>query len=96
MFVALSIDSMFFTFSFKDLTQPLWRINILSNKYLLGALAASFTLLLAALTLTPLQKLLSLTTLSVAEVGVLVVLGLMNLVAIESVKLFLNRNVDDK
>ena len=96
MFVALSIDSMFFTFSFKDLTQPLWRINILSNKYLLGALAASFTLLLAALTLTPLQKLLSLTTLSVDEVGVLVVLGLMNLVAIESVKLFLNRNVDDK
>jgi len=92
-FVGLSISSMFYAFSFKDLSQPIWKISLFSNKYLLGALAASFVLILTALTFAPLQKLLSLTSLSVPEILVLVVLGLLNLIVVEVAKVMLRKRI---
>ncbi|MBL4644559.1 MAG: HAD-IC family P-type ATPase [Candidatus Pacebacteria bacterium] len=94
-FVALSISSMFYAFSFKDLSRPIWKIPIFSNKYLLGALAASFGLLVAALTFSPLQKLLSLTSLSVLEILVLIALGFVNLLIVEIAKILLHKHVQD-
>ena len=91
LFVSLSINSVLFAFSFKDLTRPLWRIHIFSNPYLLGALGINFVLLIGAVTLTPLQKLLSLTTLSLNEVLILLVLGVINTTAIEIAKFFVFR-----
>ena len=91
MFAALSIDSMLYAFSFKDLSKPIWRIPLLSNLYLIAALFASFGLLLITLTFGPLKKLLSLTSLSVNEIFILVLLGLLNLVVVEIAKVFLNR-----
>lgn len=93
MFVALSTASIFYAFSFKDLSRPIWKINIFSNKYLIGALFASLTLLFAAVTLEPLQKLLSLTELSLTELGILFILGLINLTAVEVTKYFLWKKV---
>ena len=90
-FVGLSIGSIFFAFSFKNLSQPIWRISFFSNRYLIGALGISIALLIGALTLPPLQKLLSLTPLSIAEVGILFVVGLLNLITVEVAKVILNK-----
>ena len=87
-FASLSISSMLYAFSFKDLSRPIWSINILSNKFLLGALAINSTLLLAALSLAPMQKLLTLTSLHSAEIGLLVILGILNTGVIEIAKFF--------
>lgn len=93
MFVALSISSMFYAFSFKDLSQPIWRIPIFSNKYLLAALAASFAFLIAALTFDPLQKLLSLTDIALPGIFALVLLGLVNLGVVEVAKMLLRKRI---
>jgi Ca2+-transporting ATPase len=89
MFVALSLDSIFFSFSFKSLTVPVWKINVLSNLYLVGALSLSILLLIAAITLPPLQTLLSLESLSAGMLLFLLGVGLLNLVTIETAKYFL-------
>ncbi len=91
MFVALSIGSMFFAFSFKNLHEPIWRIQLFSNRYLLAALVASFALLLAALTFAPLVTLLSLEPMTWGEVGLLVIFGIVNLTLVETVKFLVNR-----
>ncbi len=88
MFIALSVSSLFFAFSIKNLHKPIWKINILSNKYLLVSLSLSTLMLFAALLLPPLQKLLSLTPPSIFEFGLILVLGIFNLAVIEFVKYF--------
>jgi P-type Ca2+ transporter type 2C len=91
MFVALSIDSIFFALSFKDLKQPLWKISIMNNKWLFGALSVSLLLLVAAVTFPPLKTLLSLTSLTGFEVMLLAVLGFINLLTIEITKYFVGK-----
>ncbi len=86
MFISLSVSSLFFAFSIKNLHKPIWEIKILSNKYLLVSLTVSTLMLVVALTLPPLQKLLSLTPPSMFEFGLILVLGLFNLAVIEFVK----------
>jgi Ca2+-transporting ATPase len=86
MFIALSLDSIFFAFSIKNLHKPIWEINLLSNKYLLASLSFSIIMLIATLTVQPLQKLLSLTPPSMSEFGLIVFLGFLNLTIIEIVK----------
>jgi Ca2+-transporting ATPase len=88
MFVALSLDAIFFTFSLKSLDTPIWRINLFSNRYLLVALTGSILLLLLALMWQPLSNLLSLTTLTVTDKLLLVGIGLVNLFTIECMKWF--------
>ncbi|MBI5005150.1 MAG: HAD-IC family P-type ATPase [Candidatus Lloydbacteria bacterium] len=86
MFAAVSMDSIFFAFSLKDLHRPIWRINMLNNRYLLGAFAFSSVALLGALFFPPLQMLLSLTPLSLLDVSFILSIGLLNLFTIEAVK----------
>jgi len=89
MFVALSIDSIFFAFSLKSFDTPLWKINIFSNKFLIVGLVSSILLLFGALTLSPLQTLLSLTPLTPLAVALLFGIGIFNLFTIEVSKYFL-------
>jgi Ca2+-transporting ATPase len=91
LFVALSLDAFFYSISLKSLTSPIWRINPLTNPYLLGAVGFGVVLLLSALTFVPLQKLLSLVHLAPIEILLLVGLGLFNLNNIELAKYFLFR-----
>jgi Ca2+-transporting ATPase len=88
MFVALSLGAIFFAFSLKNLGKPIWKIPLLSNRFLLVSLCVSLTTLLAALLIPSLRDLLSLTVLSSTQILVLVALGLGNLVFIEIVKYF--------
>ncbi|HEY4502638.1 MAG TPA: HAD-IC family P-type ATPase [Candidatus Paceibacterota bacterium] len=89
MFVALSLDAIFFTFSLKSLEQPLWRINIFSNRYLLVAFSVSLLLLLSAILFAPLRTLLSLVPLTLLDALFLLGVGLFNLFTIEVAKFFL-------
>jgi calcium-translocating P-type ATPase len=88
MFVTLSLDALFFSFSLKSLVTPLWRIPLFSNRYLLVALAISMCMLGLALFSPWLQTLLSLVPLKPFEVGLLIGLGALNLIAIECMKWF--------
>lgn len=83
MFAALSIDSIFFAFSLKNLKKPVWKIDIFSNKYLLFSLGLSILLLFGALYIPILQTLLSLVTLSLADVWLVIQMGFLNLITIE-------------
>jgi Ca2+-transporting ATPase len=86
MFVALSLDAIFFVFSLKSFDTPLWRINVLNNPMLLVSLVISIALLLGAVSLPPLRFMLSLTTLSAFEMLLLLGVGLFNLLTIEVAK----------
>jgi Ca2+-transporting ATPase len=95
-FVALSLDAIFFTFSLKSFDVPVWKINLWNNRYLLFALGSAILTLVIALVFPPLQKLLSLTSLTGAEILLLLGLGLINLFTIEIAKYFLfERKVAD-
>lgn len=86
MFVLLSVVAIFFTFSLKNLEKPLWKINILSNRYLLFAVALGIAAIFAALYIPVLRTLLSLTKLSFVGLGVVVCVGMANLLTIETAK----------
>ncbi len=89
MFVALSLDAIFFTFSLKSLDTPLWRINLFSNRFLIVAFTLSCTLVILALTVPFLQTVLKLVPLTGFEVLALVAVGFLNLVVIETMKYIL-------
>lgn len=89
MFIALSVSTILYTFSFKDLSLPIWRIPLWNNRFLLGALSINFVLLVATIELEPLRALLSLVDLSIVEKLVILGIGLVNLLLVELVKLAL-------
>ncbi len=91
MFVAISLDSIFLAFSFKNLREPIWRTALLSNKYLLGGLMISVSLLVLALTWSPIMLLLSLVPITVINVLLLALLGISNIVVVELAKLIFTR-----
>lgn len=93
MFVGLSSDAIFFALSLKSLKNPIWKINIFSNIYLILALTASVIMLFAALSLPFLRGLLELTPLSGKEFLIVFTLGIINLISIEAAKLWMNRNM---
>lgn len=89
MFAGLSSNAIFFALSLKNLSLPIWKINIFSNKYLLFFLVLNVLLLAAALFLQPLQNLLDLTPLSFYEIMIILGIGVLNFIAIETAKLFI-------
>jgi len=88
MFIALSVDSIFFSFSLKNLHKPVWKINLFSNKYLLFAVTLSIIALFAALSFPPFQTLLSLEPFSNLTLVLIMGLGVFNLLVIEVAKYF--------
>ncbi len=95
MFAGISLDALFFAFSFKSLRQPLWRINIFNNLYMLLALGISFALLAGALYFKPIAGLLDVSRLTLPDFGLLVLIGLFNLLTIELVKYIFIRRTND-
>ncbi len=88
MFIAVSVNCIFMAFSMKSFGTPLWKLSLLSNKFLLVSLLASSLLLVAALYLPVLQALIHVTEPTMLQLGVLVGFGLFNLVTIELAKWF--------
>lgn len=90
-FAAISINSIFYAFSLKDLRRPLSKIKIFSNRYLILSLALSLLMLLVALFVPTLRNLLQLVPISGPELALIFGLGLANLLIIEFGKSLLFR-----
>lgn len=91
MFVGLTSDAIFFALSLKSFKNPIWKINIFSNIYLIFALALSLFMLFVSLSLPFLRNLLELTPISGKEFLIVFTLGIINLITIEAAKLWMNR-----
>jgi Ca2+-transporting ATPase len=66
-FVLMCVDSLIFALSVRSFKRTIFRRDIFSNRYLAGAVAVSFSLLIAAVYFPPLQELLSTQSLSIME-----------------------------
>lgn len=86
MFVAVSVNCIFMGFSMKSFGTPLWKLPLLSNKFLVVSLVASSALLLAALYVPAIQTIVHVSPPSALELGMLVGFGLVNLMTIEIAK----------
>jgi Ca2+-transporting ATPase len=86
MFAALSIDNVFFGVALKSLYDPIWRVKLFSNMYLIYASLFSFVLLLLALELPFLRKVLHLEELTWSGLAIVLCFGIINLLAVEIVK----------
>ncbi|MCK4918551.1 MAG: HAD-IC family P-type ATPase [Candidatus Pacebacteria bacterium] len=94
MFVALSVDSLFFAVALKSLHKPIWKIDIFSNKFLVLAWTFSFIIILAGIYVPFLQIILHTIPLNLFDFGIIVLLGIFNLILIEGAKyLFFLRKV---
>ena len=87
-FAALAINSLFYVFSCKSLRKNLWHINPFSNKFLVGAVAIGFLMLIIAIYLPLFQNLLKTVSLGFNDWLILVGLGLANIISIEIAKWF--------
>lgn len=87
MFGALSLTALSFALSLKDIHRPLWRIPIFNNKALLAGLCGSLFVLFLSFALPPLRELLSLNPISLADIEILAVFALVNIILIESAKM---------
>jgi len=85
-FAGLAMDSMFYVFSCKSLRQNIWHINPLSNKFLVSAWIFGIVALIAALYIPSLQNLLHTVPLNLFDFGLLLALGISNLILIELTK----------
>jgi len=88
MFVALSFDAMFMAFSLKSFSTPLWRLPLLSNKFLVIALLGSLATLSVALFVPVVSHLLRIVPLAASSIGLLALVGITNLVIVEGSKYF--------
>jgi len=86
MFVAVSVNCIFMAFSMKSFGTPLWKLPLFSNIFLLVSLVASAALLLAALYVPFLQMLVHVSPPTLAQIGMLVGFGFVNLLTIELAK----------
>ena len=85
-FIALSLDALFFAVSIKNFHAPIWKINPFSNKYLIGSLVVSIVVLVASVTVTPLREILSLTPLTMTGLQILAGVAVVDLLIIELAK----------
>jgi Ca2+-transporting ATPase len=86
MFAAVSIDSLFYIFAVKSLRKTIFRTNPFSNRWLLVGVAAGFVLIATAFCVPPLRDILEISTLSLSDFALLLMIGLVKLVAIEIMK----------
>ena len=91
-FAALTVDSLFYIFSCKSLRRNLWHINIFSNKFLIYAWFSGIVMLLFALYIPFLQRLLKTSGLGLFDWGLVLGLGLLNIILIEFTKWLFIRN----
>ena len=84
-FATLALSQLVHAFSVRS-SHSLFRVGFHTNKYMLGAFAASLTLMLAVLLIGPLQSLFGIVPLSGEAWGVVAGLSVAPLVIMEAVK----------
>ncbi len=93
MFAALTIDSIFYIFSCKNLRKSLWHINILNNKFLVLSWVFAVVMLMVGVYVPVFQNLLKTVHLNFSDWVLVLGIGIINLFFIEVTKLFfINKN----
>ncbi|MFH1671377.1 MAG: HAD-IC family P-type ATPase [Candidatus Portnoybacteria bacterium] len=87
-FAGLTIDSLFYIFSCKSLRKNIWRINPFSNRFMLISWAFGIIMLLVALYLPFFQNLLKTAPLNLFDWGLVLGLGIINIILIEATKYY--------
>jgi P-type Ca2+ transporter type 2C len=85
-FVGFGIDALFYIFSIRSLRHPIWKMPLLDNTYLLGAVAFGWVMLISAVHLPILQTLLHTVPLDWHHWVIMIGFGLSNVVLIEIIK----------
>lgn len=85
-FTALAVDSLFYVFSVKSFRRSIFRTNIFSNKWLIFAVIGGLITQLCAIYLPPLQKLFKTVPLTLNEWLIIIGLGIIEIIAIETTK----------
>jgi len=82
-FALMCVDSLIFAFSVRSFKRTIFRKDIFSNRYLVGAVIISTILLIGALYLSPLQKLLTTQSLGITEWLIIFSVSLVEIILIE-------------
>lgn len=82
-FVLMCLDSLIFAFSVRSFKQTIFRKDIFSNRYLVGAVIISAALLIGAVYFAPLQKLLATQPLGIMEWAIIFSISIVEIVLIE-------------
>lgn len=88
MFFALAFNTLLYVFTTKSLTQPLYKINVLNNKYLLLAVLMGILIQLGAYFITPLRYALDITTLTSTDWIIIAGATFIKIICIEVGKIF--------
>ena len=87
-FAMLGIDSLFYVFSLRSLRKNIWHINIFSNKFLLVSIVLGIAALLIAIYMPWFNELLGTTPLNFSTWGIILGVGVFNLVLVEMIKAY--------
>ncbi len=87
-FAGLTISSLFYIFSCKSLRRNLWKINLLSNKFMIYAWFFGIVMLVSAFYLPIFQTLLKTVPLNLFDWGLILGLGIINAILIELTKYY--------
>lgn len=87
-FAGLAIGSIFYIFSCKNLRKNIWRINLFSNQFLILSWIFAVLFLLGGLYIPVLQTILKTEPLNLLDWGIILGMGFMNLVLVETIKWF--------
>jgi Ca2+-transporting ATPase len=82
-FALMCLDSLFFAFSVRSFERTIFRKDIFSNRYLVGAVFIAFLLLIASIYLPPFQKILNTQPLSLTQWMIIFSISLVEIILIE-------------
>lgn len=85
-FAALGLDSLFYVFSIRSLRQSIFKINPLRNRFLVLAVLIGVFLQAAAIYWGPLQRVLKTVPLNLSDWGIVILIGVIKIFAIEIAK----------
>ena len=95
-FALLSTDSLFYIFSIKTFSQPIWREDFFDNWYLLFSIGLGFVMMIPAIYLPVMNRFLGTIPLSARDAAVVIGIALFDVCLIEVVKFYYNRRVDTR
>ncbi|PIW36889.1 MAG: ATPase [Candidatus Kerfeldbacteria bacterium CG15_BIG_FIL_POST_REV_8_21_14_020_45_12] len=90
-FLSLSIDSLIYVFSIRQLRRPLFSRGIFKNRWLLLGVAASFFIQLSAFYVPPLSRLMKTVPLGLRDWGVAITIATLVIMVTEIIKYIFNR-----
>jgi len=93
LFAALGLNVILYAFSCRSFRKPIWRNGTHSNRYLFVASGVALFCISAALFIPSFQMLLTTVGIGIHDVGIIVILALVQFLCIEGIKSLYNRDI---